>query len=595
MSDIKEYTEDIQLLFIRFLISDPDLFARCQNIIKESYFLYKFRPTVRFLLDFSMEYSCLPSLDQIRAVGKISELEIITGMQEEYQSWFLDEFETFCRHRAIDDAIVKSAELLEKKHYGDVENLIKDAVQIGLVKDLGLSYFEDPRSRLESIKNRGGAISTGWYGLDYKLYGGLNRGEITIFAGGSGAGKSVWLQNFAVNWVTAGLNVIYISLELDEDLISKRLDSMFTGIASKDVMGRIDDVVVGLSLFSKKNKPGEFQLKKLPSGVNVNDLRSYIREVEIQKNIKFDCLLVDYLDLMMPISTRINPGDLFIKDKYVSEELRNLAGERNLLCVTASQLNRCLALDTRVVSNGVEIEIKDVQVGDWLDSNEGPVQVYEKLPITKQPVYQIRTKSGKEIVCSGNHKFPVGNLLKTIHSGLSVGDYLRVISDSGNVDDEIMHIGHIGEEETIDINTTGNRLFYANGILTHNSAVEQIEFDHSHIAGGLSKIQTADNVMGIFTTNSMREQGRYQIQLMKTRSSAGVGSKIDFEFNVDTLRIIDLPAGATSATTNTTQGIINSLQRKGVVNTSPPPTSDTVPSATSALNLRDMLRANNGK
>ena len=73
----------------------------------------------------------------------------------------------------------------------------------------------------------------------------------------------------------------------------------------------------------------------------------------------------------------------------------------------------------------------------------------------------------------------------------------------------------------------------------NRGAVEEVEFDHSHISGGLSKIQTADNVFGIFTSRAMRERGKYQIQLMKTRSSSGVGMKIDLEFDVDTLRITD--------------------------------------------------------
>jgi hypothetical protein len=73
----------------------------------------------------------------------------------------------------------------------------------------------------------------------------------------------------------------------------------------------------------------------------------------------------------------------------------------------------------------------------------------------------------------------------------------------------------------------------------NRSAVEEIEFDHSHISGGISKINTADNVFGIFTSRSMRERGQYQLQLMKTRSSSGVGQKIDLEFNVETLRITD--------------------------------------------------------
>jgi len=74
----------------------------------------------------------------------------------------------------------------------------------------------------------------------------------------------------------------------------------------------------------------------------------------------------------------------------------------------------------------------------------------------------------------------------------------------------------------------------------NRSAVEEIEFDHSHISGGLSKIMTADNVIGIFTSRAMKERGRYQIQFMKTRSSSGVGQKVDLEFNVETLRITDL-------------------------------------------------------
>ena len=64
-------------------------------------------------------------------------------------------------------------------------------------------------------------------------------------------------------------------------------------------------------------------------------------------------------------------------------------------------------------------------------------------------------------------------------------------------------------------------------------------FRSSHISGGISKINTADNVFGIFTSRAMRERGRYQIQLMKTRSSSGVGTKVDLEFNVESLRITD--------------------------------------------------------
>jgi hypothetical protein len=133
--------------------------------------------------------------------------------------------------------------------------------------------------------------------------------------------------------------------------------------------------------------------------------------VQIQTGIQVDFLMIDYLDLLMPVSAKVSPNDLFVKDKYVSEELRNLAKELGVLMVTASQLNR--------------------------------------------------------------------------------------------------------------------------------SAVEEIEFDHSHISGGISKINTADNVFGIFTSRAMKERGKYQIQCMKSRSSTGVGQKIDLEYNIETMRITD--------------------------------------------------------
>ena len=457
MTDIRDYNEDIQRLFLQFLVSDHDLFARCQNILKPDYFNNKFKATVDLMISHSKDYNAVPTLEQMNAVGGAN-IEPIANVTPEHQSWFMDEFETFCRHKALESAIIESTDLLEKQDYGTVETKIKEAVQTGLIKDLGLDYFDNPKERLQWIKDQAGATSTGWKGIDHKLYGGLNRGEITIFAGGSGAGKSLFLQNFGVNWSLAGLNVVYISLELSEQLISMRLDGMVSGYGAREIMKNVDDV--HLKVRMKAKGAGKFRVKQMPSGVNCNDIRAFLREYEIQAGVKVDALLVDYLDLMMPISAKISAENLFVKDKYVSEELRNIAMERNMLLVTASQLGR--------------------------------------------------------------------------------------------------------------------------------SAVEEIEFDHSHIAGGISKIQTADNVVGIFTSNAMRERGRYQIQFMKTRSSSGVGSKVDLKFNPDTLRIEDLEEDDEDAMTVTTGGLLDQLKRNSAIKEVAKPES--VDAVDASLQLRDFLR-----
>ena len=97
----------------------------------------------------------------------------------------------------------------------------------------------------------------------------------------------------------------------------------------------------------------------------------------------------------------------------------------------------------------------------------------------------------------------------------------------------------------------------------NRSAVDEIEFDHSHIAGGISKINTADNLIGIFSSRAMRERGRVQIQFMKTRSSSGVGSKLDLAFNMDSLKIEDLDESEQDDTSTTS--IYQKLKTKSSV------------------------------
>jgi hypothetical protein len=94
---------------------------------------------------------------------------------------------------------------------------------------------------------------------------------------------------------------------------------------------------------------------------------------------------------------------------------------------------------------------------------------------------------------------------------------------------------------------------------------EEIEFDHSHISGGISKINTADNVIGIFVTASMKESGRYQIQFMKTRSSSGVGSKVDLKYSPRSLRISDLEEHEQTAIEKSSSSIMDNLKRNSVV------------------------------
>jgi replicative DNA helicase len=459
MSDIKDYNIDLQKLFLEFLVQDKELFVRVNGILDSSYFDRTLKKSVDFVKTHVSDYGALPTIEQIKATTGVSVNDIGKDINERHKEWFIDEFEQFCKHKALESAILSSADLLERGDFGAVEKKVKDAVQIGLAKHMGTDYWQDPAARIDKVRNQRGGTSTGWKDIDEKLYGGFNRGELNIFAAASGGGKSLFLQNLALNWSLAGLNVLYVSLELSEELCSMRLDSMLTGMNTKEVFKNVEDVSLKVGMQAKK--AGAIQIVQLKNGITVNDLTSYLREFEVQSNMKVDAILLDYLDLMMPAQRKVPPSDLFIKDKFVSEELRNFAVEHDILFATASQLNR--------------------------------------------------------------------------------------------------------------------------------AAVEEIEFDHSHISGGLSKIQTADNVIGIFTSQAMRERGKYQVQFMKTRSSSGVGQKVDLNFDRSGLRISDI--GDDEETVDEVSALYDRLKKKPLeTNSQPEPTSTTTMAAVDTDRLRSILK-----
>jgi len=405
---LKDYGLDVQRLFLEMMLEDAQSFVRVSNIYNASNFDKNLRPAAEFIREHSDKFKTMPDRVQIEAATGIK-LQAVPDLNEGHFEWFMQEFESFTKRQELERAILKAADLLEKGEFDPVEKLIKDAVQISLTKDMGTDFWMDPEGMFAKYFDAGGQVSTGWPQMDKLLYGGFSRGELNIFAGGSGSGKSLVMMNIALNWVQQGLNGVYITLELSEELTGLRTAAMLTNMSTKDIRKDKETAALKIKLVGKK--AGSYQVKALPAQSNINDIRAYLKEYQIKSGHRVDFMMIDYLDLLMPVSAKVSPNDLFVKDKYVSEELRNLAKELGILMVTASQLNR--------------------------------------------------------------------------------------------------------------------------------SAVEEIEFDHSHISGGISKINTADNVFGIFTSRAMRERGKYQIQCMKSRSSTGVGQKIDLDYNMETMRITD--------------------------------------------------------
>ena len=162
---IKDYGYEVQKLYLELMLADAEIFVRCQGIFDHTLFERKLQDAAEFINVYAKEYSVMPDFDMVNASCR-TDLKKPEDIKEGHKDWLMDEFENFTRHKALERAIIESADLLEKKDYGQVESKIKEAVQISLTKDLGTDYFEDPRARLMRIKDKNGQISTGWPSLD---------------------------------------------------------------------------------------------------------------------------------------------------------------------------------------------------------------------------------------------------------------------------------------------------------------------------------------------------------------------------------------------------------------------------------------------
>lgn len=324
-----------QQLLVEYLISSPDTFALCKSIVKSDYFDPELRQAVEFIHDYYDKYSATPSADQIEAeTNAVLKAQQVTRDQIEYCA---DQVEKFCKRKAIEQAIVAAPQFIAKGDYGRVESIIRDAISVSLNRDLGLDYFADPLGRLEAQTLKPLRTPTKWTAFDEQLNGGIARKEILMFSANSGGGKSITLANLAVNMLEQGYSVLYLTLELSEELVAQRFDTMLTGVSSVAWLANYKSIAS--TVIQLAPHMGKLSIKHMPSGTTSNQIRAYLKEFELKNGFIPDVLVVDYLDIMGP-NEKVSADNISEKDKQSTEQLREIIFDYNMYGATASQQNR---------------------------------------------------------------------------------------------------------------------------------------------------------------------------------------------------------------------------------------------------------------
>ncbi len=359
MFNVPPMDEDAQRLYLNAMISNPELFVRVQNILKPTFFDPHLAKGVKFIMEYFQEHRVVPASSVFTAITKLpTQQEHLPRQDLEFVA---EQLAQFCRFQACIDVIRKATGkdgYLEQGDLGTMVAMMKQATEIGLQTDLGIEYFADPLGRLERDEAESPVISTGWSSVDAVIGGGIGLQELIVFLAPSAGGKSVAMLNLAHNLLAQGMDGVYISLEMRDRLVARRHDQLIAGITSGLVATSHAQIAHEITKFHEASGANLY-IKRMREGSTANDFLAYLRQLESTKKFRPKFVVADYLDIMEPVQRGVGEN-MFLKDKYVSQELRAIGFDLDCVMISGAQLAKSA---TTLINDGVKIDQSMVQGG----------------------------------------------------------------------------------------------------------------------------------------------------------------------------------------------------------------------------------------
>jgi len=362
-------SERIEITILRNFFFNEDFTRKALPFVKTHYFTKR---EERLLFEqiekFVEQYKNLPTKETIlielnqRKDINDEELKIVKDLVKNFTNeevdnqWLSDTTEKFCKDRAVHNAVLDGIKILDgkdnKRTPEAIPSILSEALAVSFDNHIGHDYIGDAESRFE------------WYHTKEKRYkfdldyfnritkGGVPSKTLNVALAGTGVGKSLFMCHAASAYLSQGLNVLYITLEMAEERIAERIDANLFDVT-------IDDLhVMPKHLYdSKMNRiqgktSGQLIIKEYPTAsAHAGHFRALINELALKKSFRPDVLFIDYLNICG--SSRFKGGNIssYFYIKAIAEELRGLAVEFDLPIFTATQTTR-----TGFVSTDIGLE-----------------------------------------------------------------------------------------------------------------------------------------------------------------------------------------------------------------------------------------------
>lgn len=371
VDNLAKYGPSFQAKAIAAILQTPDFLNQSIDVINPNFFETEgSKWIVKKTLEYFYEYKKLPTLEVFKVelttvesdTLKTDVVEQLRNVYKRIKDADLDYVKNsmleFARNQSLKSAILKSVDYLQEGRYDEIKSAVDTALRSGQPRDIGHNWKEDIETRMSKLARN--VVPTGWAPVDEVTNGGLAGGELGVLVAPSGVGKSWGLSAIGAHALKIGKKVAHYTLELNENYVGIRYDTIFTGIEPAKIP---DHPELVRSAIEKIN--GEIIIKFYPTkAATTNTLAAHIQQM---MSIGFtpDILLVDYADLLRSIE---KTDARYLELGAIYEQLRGLAGEFNVPIWTASQSQRSSIQDDVIQADKIAESYSKIMTADFVMS-----------------------------------------------------------------------------------------------------------------------------------------------------------------------------------------------------------------------------------
>lgn len=349
---------DLEQIILSHLVRDEPYTRKVIPHLTEEYFT---SPETQIVFNtiktYLNEYNALPTVEALTiTVGnspidegtfdKVTQcLDSLSNVKSQKTEWLIDESEKWAKERALHNALMEAVDITMgkgKKTKENIPDILSQALRVAFDSDTGYDWADKAEERFNGYHLKENKIAFPFKWLNDTTNNGVTKKTLSIFMAGVNVGKSIWLCQLAGHYMMQGLNVLYVSMEMAEEVVAERVDVNMLDVTFEQLKTlQRNQYMTRVGKIASKTK-GKLKVKQFPTGgAHVGHLRHLFDELKMKEDFVPDILIVDYLTIMasskLPGSMKSNTNTYFTA---VTEELRGFAIEKDLPIFTAAQFGR---------------------------------------------------------------------------------------------------------------------------------------------------------------------------------------------------------------------------------------------------------------